>query len=1168
MQIDNSSVQVFDDLANNIKRSGLQFTAVDSVTFQGGADGGSPIRISNVSTPLQSTDVANKAYVDATIQGMTIKTPVKVLGDSHTNLASYIVGAQVDGVQLAAGDRFLLIGQQEAKENGIWVISENGDPIRPSDFANDSNASGVYCFVDEGSEYLDRSFICISNTGSDRVGVNDLQWVQFGARPSAMAGYGLKVGSGNEMDVDNLVIPTLSDNNTFAGTQNSFDNNLLVGGALNVSGTQGITAQFVTGLDKSRMTNASPNAAVSVSYVTDRINQFAYKIPVQCVSTDAITSPPQTNLVSGMQIDGMTTTVGDRVLLKNQNNPIENGIYVIEANGSSRAIDMPTGYNAHGTFMFTCCGTLNGDQVFVNTNSHSQGSIVGTHALNFSGLVTQSQTLAGSGLVPNSTALDVNTDNITLEVDTDQVRIKDLGITDAKIADGTISNSKLANKSISVITNRGLTGGNGDVDLGGAVSISVNTNIVPNVDIVNTFTQNNTFGESVTVGKSLSVGQAINAPKMSISDTAQITDPSSAVNVDYLQTELFKLRTKAPVRAASTGPLSLTVLLPNLVVDGITLQADDRVLLKDQSSATENGIYIVQSASPAVRSADLPTGSIATGCSVVVTDGIVNGDRLFLCTSPDDETQLVGSNSLTFKSVGSSTQQLAGDGLVSSGDTLMVSVDDTTIEIHGDAIRIKDAGIENQKLAHPGIGVSLGTGLTGSNSVDLGASATINIDHTVVPNLGSTNTFTEANTFQKSIEIQDQLNVLTKVTAPKFDGIQTVDTPDSAVSLAYFDTTINAMAAKATVRVATTQNIDISSLQPNAMIDGVQLRAEDRVLVHLQTNQVDNGVYVVPSGSEPVMRSADMTSGHVGGCTVTVIEGLAYGDRIYMCIADALSDSVGVSPLIFTAVGQSAPQLAGQGLIADGNKVGALVDDNTIEIDPSTSSIRLKNLGITDSAIADATITNGKLQNDNINIKPGRGLSGGGVTALGGEADIIVNHNIIPDLTATNTFAQINTFSGGVQSTSQSTGTVVVTGGVGVSGDIFCNSTFNMSDKRLKNNVKVLDNALDIVSNLSGYSFTWNELMPAVEGKETVGVLAQEVKSWAPMCTNTDPESGYLSVEYTKLVPYLIESVKTLKRKVDELTECQVPAKRQRTKRADKGNKKDNHPETTQSPAA
>ena len=89
------------------------------------------------------------------------------------------------------------------------------------------------------------------------------------------------------------------------------------------------------------------------------------------------------------------------------------------------------------------------------------------------------------------------------------------------------------------------------------------------------------------------------------------------------------------------------------------------------------------------------------------------------------------------------------------------------------------------------------------------------------------------------------------------------------------------------------------------------------------------------------------------------------------------------------------------------------------------------------------------------------------------------------------------------------------------------------SDKRLKDNLKPIENSLDKVSKLSGYEFDWNDKQEIYQGHD-VGVIAQEVEEVLPEVVNTR-DSGYKAVKYEKIVPLLIESIKELKKEIEEL---------------------------------
>ena len=102
----------------------------------------------------------------------------------------------------------------------------------------------------------------------------------------------------------------------------------------------------------------------------------------------------------------------------------------------------------------------------------------------------------------------------------------------------------------------------------------------------------------------------------------------------------------AITRVASTANVNLAVTLNSVSIDGITLTIGDLVLLKDQSSAIENGIYVVNSGVP-TRWDGLSNGVAAGGVRVTANVGTVGANSMWICTIPIS-TSIVGTNSLTF----------------------------------------------------------------------------------------------------------------------------------------------------------------------------------------------------------------------------------------------------------------------------------------------------------------------------------------------------------------------------------------------------------------------------------------------------------------------------------------------------------------------------------------
>ena len=113
----------------------------------------------------------------------------------------------------------------------------------------------------------------------------------------------------------------------------------------------------------------------------------------------------------------------------------------------------------------------------------------------------------------------------------------------------------------------------------------------------------------------------------------------------------------------------------------------------------------------------------------------------------------------------------------------------------------------------------------------------------------------------------------------------------------------------------------------------------------------------------------------------------------------------------------------------------------------------------------------------------------------------------------------------------------------GTTGRLDCSNdvvAFASSDKRLKENIKPLDNALDKINKINGVEFDWKKLTK--KEKETihgntghdVGVIAQEIEEVLPEVVTTR-DNGYKAVKYEKIVPLLIEAIKELKQEIEEL---------------------------------
>ena len=169
------------------------------------------------------------------------------------------------------------------------------------------------------------------------------------------------------------------------------------------------------------------------------------------------------------------------------------------------------------------------------------------------------------------------------------------------------------------------------------------------------------------------------APTGSVSLNSQnITNLADPVNTQDAATKGFVestaqgLDVKDSCKAATTGNITISTALNNGdSIDGVSLSTGDRVLVKNQGTASQNGIYIV-GASPA-RAADLASGSNAAGFFTFIEQGTVNAENGFVCTS-DSGSAVVGTNNLTIAQFSGAGQIIAGNGLDKSGNTLSLDL--------------------------------------------------------------------------------------------------------------------------------------------------------------------------------------------------------------------------------------------------------------------------------------------------------------------------------------------------------------------------------------------------------------------------------------------------------------------------------------------------------------
>jgi len=237
-----------------------------------------------------------------------------------------------------------------------------------------------------------------------------------------------------------------------------------------------------------------------------------------------------------------------------------------------------------------------------------------------------------------------------------------------------------------------------DID-GGAIDGTVIGANTPAAGTFTTVTGTSLVVDNVTVDtNTISTTNSNGDLVLSPNGTGTVTVPSgyknragfgatSLVSKEYVDAVKVGLDFKDSVRVATTA--NVTVSGPGAAIDGITLSSNDRVLLKNQSTASENGIYVFNGAASALtRATDADANAeVTSGMFTFVEEGTVNADSGFVLTT--DGSITVGSTSLAFAQFSGAGQIVAGDGMTKSGNQLDVNDDNITLEINSDAVRIK-----------------------------------------------------------------------------------------------------------------------------------------------------------------------------------------------------------------------------------------------------------------------------------------------------------------------------------------------------------------------------------------------------------------------------------------------------------------------------------------------
>ena len=434
------------------------------------------------------------------------------------------------------------------------------------------------------------------------------------------------------------------------------------------------------------------------------------------------------NKISALNVDNLTLD-GNAITSTDTN-----GNITITPHGSGKVIidglSHPTADGTNGQFLKTD-----------GSGNLSFGTVVSTLSIaadsGSSDSVSTGETITFTGGEGIDTAVTDNTITITGEdatsgnkgiasfssddfsVTSGAVTVKAAGITNAQLA-GSIANAKLANDGITI--------GSDDTSLGGTIT---DLNGLTSIDVDNMTLDGNAITTTNSNGNL----------ELTPNGTGTVTVPSgyqgragfttdSLVNKAYVDSVANGLDVKASVRVATAAALAASTynngngtLTANanaaLVVDGVTLVVNDRVLVKDQSSAPQNGFYKVTNTGSGAaawvltRTPDADAASeLTAGAFTFVEEGTANADNGYVLST--NGAVSLGTTNITFEQFSGAGQISAGNGLTKSGNTIDAVGTADRISVAADAIDIASTYVGQTSITTLG---TIGTGVWAGTDV-------------------------------------------------------------------------------------------------------------------------------------------------------------------------------------------------------------------------------------------------------------------------------------------------------------------------------------------------------------------------------------------------------------------------------------------------------------------